>query len=44
MNNSTNFKEEQIVNVSSKWMDDQLSDIQIIDSMFDDIKIENLSR
>ena len=40
MNNSTNFKEEQIVNVLNKWMDDQLSDIQIIESMLDDIKIE----
>ena len=40
MNNSTNFKEEQIVNVSSKWMDDQLSDIQIIESILDDIKVE----
>lgn len=40
MNNSTNLKEEQIVNVSSKWMDDQLSDIQIIESMLDDIKVE----
>lgn len=40
MNNSTNFKEDPIVNVSSKWMDDQLSDIQIIESMLDDIKVE----
>ena len=40
MNNSTNFKEEQIVNVLSKWMDDQLSDIQIIESALDDIKVE----
>ena len=40
MNNSTNFKEDSIVNVSSKWMDDQLSDIQIIESILDDIKIE----
>ena len=37
MNNSTNFKEDSIVNVSSKWMDDQLSDIQIIESILDDI-------
>ncbi len=40
MNNSTNFKEDSIVNVSSKWMDDQLSDIQIIESILDDIKVE----
>ena len=40
MNNSINFKEEQIVNISSKWMDDQLSDIQIIESILDDIKVE----
>lgn len=40
MNDSTNFKEDSIVNVSSKWMDDQLSDIQIIESILDDIKVE----